>query len=129
MKPLLLDTCVFIWLASKPEHLSRAAVDILQDPTRQRMLSQASVWEIVLKYRTGKLPLPRSPRIWIEEQARLQHIQILDLEREAIYRSGELPDIHRDPFDRLIAAETLHRKMPLLSPDGPFRAYGCEVVW
>jgi PIN domain nuclease of toxin-antitoxin system len=129
MKPILLDTCAFVWLASKPAHLSPAAIEILQDTARQRTLSQASVWEIVLKFRTGKLPLPHPPRIWIEEQARLQHIHIHTLEREVLYRSGELPDIHKDPFDRLIAAEALYRKMPLLSPDAPFLAYGCKVVW
>lgn len=129
MKSLLLDTCAFIWLAGKPEHLGPVAVKILNDSTWQRSLSQASVWEIVVKYRTGKLPLPRPPRIWIEEQARLQHVHILGLERETLYLSGELPEIHKDPFDRVIAAEALHRRMTLLSPDEPFRAYGCEVVW
>ena len=129
MKSLLLDTCAFIWLAGKPEHLSPAAVEILNDPTRQRFLSLVSVWEIVLKYRTGKLPLPRPPRIWIEEQARLQHIHIFGLEQETLYLSGELPDLHKDPFDRLIAAEAMYRKITLLSPDEPVRAYGCEVVW
>lgn len=129
MKTILLDTCAFIWLASRPDQLSGPARDVLNNPTIQRTLCMASVWEIVLKYRTGKLPLPRSPRLWVEEQSRLQHIEILGLDREIVYQSGELPDVHKDPFDRLIAAEALYRKVPLLSPDEPFRSYGCQVVW
>ncbi len=126
---ILLDTCAFIWLASDPGQLGPAAKAALEDPHRERFLSLASVWEIVLKYNTGKLPLPRIPEVWIEEQARIQDITILNLERGVIYRSGELPPIHRDPFDRMIAADSLIHQMPILTPDGPYREYGCRVIW
>ncbi len=126
---ILLDTCAFIWLASDPGQLGPAAKAALEDPHKERFLSLASVWEIVLKYNTGKLPLPRMPEVWIEEQARIQDITILNLERGVIYKSGKLPSIHRDPFDRMIASDSLFHKMPILTPDGPYREYGCQVVW
>jgi PIN domain nuclease of toxin-antitoxin system len=125
----LLDTCAFIWLTSAPKHLSAEAVRVLGEAGQARHLSLASVWEICLKHRTGKLPLPQSPRYWIEEQARLQNIEILDLARESLYRSTELPAVHIDPFDRLIAAESLVHNLPIISPDEPFKTYGCRTIW
>ena len=126
---ILLDTCAFIWLASDPGQLGPAARSALEDPHKERFLSLASAWEIVLKYHLGKLPLPSKPEQWIEEQARIQDITILNLERGVIYHSGNLPPIHRDPFDRVIAADSLIHKMPILSPDRPFQEYGCKVIW
>jgi hypothetical protein len=126
---ILLDTCAFIWLASDPGQLGGDARSALEDPHKERFLSLSSVWEIVLKYHLGKLPLPSKPEEWVEEQARIQDITILNLERGVIYQSGKLPPIHRDPFDRMIAADSLIHKMPILSPDGPFKEYGCKVLW
>lgn len=126
---ILLDTCTFIWLTSDPVKLGSGAVEALEDPLRERLISTATVWEIVLKYHNGKLPLPQKPEIWIEEQARLQDISILHLEREVIYRSGHLPPVHKDPFDRIIAAESSHHRAAIVSPDTPYRDYGCNVIW
>jgi len=125
----LLDTCAFIWLTSAPGQLSAKAARMLGEESQARHMSLASVWEISLKYRTGKLPLPQAPRYWIEEQARLQNIEILDLARESLYRSTELPELHNDPFDRLIAAESLVYNLAVISPDEPFKAYGCKTIW
>jgi len=126
---VLLDTCTLIWLTSQPDQLGSEAILALSDPYKKRFLSLASVWEIVLKYHLGKLPLPQKPEEWIEEQIRIQDITILNLERAAIYQAGRLPMVHRDPFDRIIAADSLIHRMTLLSPDAPFHEYGCKVVW
>jgi PIN domain nuclease of toxin-antitoxin system len=126
---ILLDTCTFIWLASDPGQLGPVAKAALEDHHKERFLSLASVWEIVLKYYTGKLPLPRMPEDWIEEQTRIQDITILNLDRGVIYKSGKLPAVHRDPFDRMIAADALIHKMPVLTPDAPYLEYGCQVIW
>ena len=101
----------------------------MDDPANERVLSLASVWEITLKHHTGKLPLPSPPEIWIEEQLRLQDIEVVPLQRQVLYRAGSLPLIHKDPFDRVIAAEALHRDLRLLSPDAPFERCGCAVLW
>jgi len=126
---LLLDTCTFIWLCSEPEKLSDSATIALDKPSNDRALSLASVWEITLKYHSGKLPLPEEPGRWVEEQLRLQDIDVLPLQRTTLYRAGTLPTIHRDPFDRVIAADALQRDLRIVSPDMPFRAYGCAVIW
>jgi len=126
---LMLDTCAFIWLTSSPDKLGYEAVKALEDIHQERFISQASVWEIVLKYQTGKLLLPQKPEKWIEEQTQIQDITILNLERTVIYNSGNLPPIHKDPFDRIIAADALYHRMKILSPDDPYRHYGCKVIW
>jgi len=126
---LLLDTCTFVWLCSAPEKLSEPATRVLDKQSNDRALSLASVWEITLKYHSGKLPLSEQPHRWIEEQLRLQDIDVLPLQRTTLYRAGALPPIHKDPFDRVIAADALQRGLRVVSPDAPFRAYGCEVIW
>ena len=126
---LLLDTCSFIWLCSDPAKLSAAATKALDHPTNDRALSLASIWEITLKYHSGKLPLPQPPETWIEEQLRLQVIEVLPLHRDTLYRAGALPSVHKDPFDRVIAADALQRDLRLVTPDQPFTAYGCKTVW
>jgi PIN domain nuclease of toxin-antitoxin system len=126
---LLLDTCTFIWLCSDPDKLGGAAVRALDDANNDRALSMASVWEIALKYQSGKLPLPQRPDVWVEEQLRLQVIEVLPLQREMLYRASALPPVHKDPFDRVVAADALQRNLRLVTPDKPFELYRCQVVW
>ena len=126
---LLLDTCTFIWLCSDPEKLSEPATKALDEPANDRALSMASVWEIALKYQSGKLPLPQRPDIWVEEQLRLQDVNVLPLQRASLYRAAALPPVHKDPFDRVIAADALERTLCVITPDKPFEIYGCKVVW
>ena len=126
---LLLDTCTFIWLCSEPEKLSNSAAVALDDLSNDRALSLASVWEITLKYHSGKLPLPEQPDRWIEDQLRLQDTDVLPLQRTTLYQAGALPAIHKDPFDRVIAADALQRNLRIVGPDTPFKAYGCAVIW
>lgn len=126
---LLLDTCTFIWLCSEPSELGRNAVSALDKEANDRAISTASIWEITLKHHSGKLPLPEVPAVWIENQLRLQCIEALPLQRPVLYRAGALPPVHKDPFDRVIAADALHRDLLVLSPDAPFRLYGCATIW
>ena len=126
---LLLDTCTFIWLCSDPEKLSGPAAHALDEPANDRALSMASVWEIALKHQSGKLPLPAKPDVWIEEQLRFQDIDVLPLHRDVLYEAAALPPVHKDPFDRVIAADALQRRLRLVSPDKPFELYRCQVIW
>ena len=126
---LLLDTCSFIWLCSEPSKLGTKAALALDAAENTRHISLASVWEIAIKYQSGKLPLPEKPKAWIENQASQQEIEFLELDRRVIYQSGLLETDHRDPFDRWLAAEALHHQMTVISPDLPFRNFGCATVW
>lgn len=125
----LLDTCTFLWLAFEPARISGVARKILDDPGTVRRLSQASVLEIVLKYRAGKLPLPEAPDVWIPSRREFFQLENLPLDERVIYRSGNLPDGHDDPFDRLIAAHAIESGSTLLSPDTPLSLLGAARLW
>lgn len=125
----LLDTCTFLWLALDPERISPAARKILDQPGTVRRLSQVSVLEIVLKYRAGKLPLPLPPEIWIPSRRDFFQLENLPLDEAVIYRSGTLPGVHDDPFDRLIAAHAIESGSTLLSPDAPLSLLGAARIW
>ncbi len=126
---LLLDTCAFLWLALPQGKLSGEATRQINAPTSTLFFSDVSVWEITLKNSSGKLPLPDSPRKWIPRRLKFFQIQSLRLEHDAIYRSGELPRFHLDPFDRLLAAQAIEMGMTMLSPDEPLSRLGASRIW
>jgi PIN domain nuclease of toxin-antitoxin system len=126
---LLLDTCTFLWLAADPQKLSAHAVELINDPDNLLFLNEISIWEMVMKYQAGRLPLPESPRAWISKQSTYFQISHQVVTSEAIYLSGELPPIHRDPFDRLLAAQSMVQGMTVITPDKPFKKLGCDTRW
>jgi len=126
---LLLDTCTFIWLAGSPGKLSAPAQQAIEDEFNTLFLSDVSIWEITMKYALGKLPLPDPPRAWVPAQAAFFQLRRLSLETEPLYLSSELPMVHRDPFDRLLAAQAQSASMSVLTPDSPFRDLGTQVIW
>lgn len=125
----LLDTCTFLWVSQQPSMLSKAAVAAVNEPTNEMYVSDVSILEVTLKHSAGKLPLPARPRIWIAEKFAHHRFMGLSLDRGAIYRSGELPRTHPDPFDRLLAAQAIESGMTILSPDAPLSLLGASRVW
>ncbi len=126
---ILLDTCALLWLALEPERLTGAAAAAINDEEGELHFSDVSIVEIVLKYRKGKLDLPAEPRAWLPDRLAFFQLQRVPIEPEAVYRSGELPPVHNDPFDRLLAAQALITPFKFITPDPPFRAYGVETIW
>ncbi len=126
---LLLDTCAFLWLALPQGKLSPTATSMLDDPANLLFLSDTSVWEISLKHAAGKLPLPDQPRNWLPRRLAFFQVQPLALTHSAFFRSGELPRVHSDPFDRLLAAHAIEEGMTVLSPDPPLSILGASRVW
>ena len=126
---LLLDTCTFLWLALPQGKLSDQASLQINNPDNTLYLSDISIWEICLKYSVGKLPLPDAPRQWLPRRLTFFQVKPQALTHAAIYLSGELPRVHADPFDRLLAAQALEAGMTLLSPDTPLSLLGASRVW
>ena len=126
---LLLDTCALLWLAAEPKKLSAAAASKINESPSELSLSEASILEIVLKYSAGKLPLPEAPRLWIPKQLSFFQVTAIALSSETLYLAGELPKIHADPFDRLIAAESIARGFSILTPDTSIAALGAKCIW
>lgn len=126
---LLLDTCAFLWLAAEPDRIFAPARDAMDDESNRLFLSDATVWEIVLKQQTGKLPLPEAPQTWIPKQQAFFDLHRQPIDFESLFRSGELPAIHRDPFDRLLCAQAITHDFTVLTPDLPFRRLGAVTLW
>jgi PIN domain nuclease of toxin-antitoxin system len=128
LSSLLLDTCAFIWLAAEPDRLSRRARTAL-DQADDLYLSDVCVWEIGLKWQAKKLDLPYPPRRWVTEQARLWSLDRVSIEEEHLFRSLEIPQLHRDPFDRLLVSQALVRDLTIVTPDDAIRQYPLAVLW
>jgi len=126
---LLLDTCVFIWLTASPENLSPAAKRAINESRNELWLSHASVWEIHLKHFAGKLALPEKPRLWFPRQLAIWGVRDWPMDLESLYLTSDLPPIHKDPFDRMLAAQAATHALTLVSPDEVFRKYDLKVLW
>ncbi len=125
---LLLDTCTFIWLTGAPGQLSPTAQRAI-DEASELYVSDVSIWEICLKWQARKLRLPTPPRRWITEQLGVWALGRLRIESEDLFRSAELPDLHKDPFDRLLVAQALVHNARLVTPDPAIHSYPVAVLW
>jgi len=126
---LLLDTHVFIWLSLTPERLSEQVTDLLMDETNLWFLSLASVWEMQIKRQLGKLSLNLPLPELIASQQQTNGLQLLPIELNHIFTLENLPQFHRDPFDRLLIAQAITEQIPLLSIDTVFDHYPVQRLW
>lgn len=126
---ILLDTHAFIWLASSSRNFSAKARHLITANASRLHISVVSAWEISILVRKGRLELPLSPEQYVEEA--VEHLSLLEipLKREIVQRSVMLPDIHNDPFDRVLVAECLANRFTLISADKLIAQYpGIAVV-
>jgi PIN domain nuclease of toxin-antitoxin system len=114
---LLLDTQVFLWHISANPRLSVLFRDAIRDPGNEVFLSVASVWEAVIKYALGKLPLPEAPASYLPQQRETHQIASLPVEEGAFAHLAALPPLHGDPFDRILIAQALQHGMMLVTVD------------
>lgn len=127
----LLDTSAFLWLILGSPRLSAHARGLVSDPDAGAFLSVVSVWEILVKHRLGKLPLPPgTPPAALIRLERIQHgIESLALDEEAIGHLSQLPEHHRDPFDRMLICQAISGGLTLLTPDDVIRLYPVRTAW
>ncbi len=125
---LLLDTHVFLWFISGDARLSAFLRETIQDPDQTIYLSVVSVWEAIVKYQIGKLPLPADPATFIPIQRERHRLASLPLDEPSLSQLGRLPLLHRDPFDRALMAQALHHELTLVTLDQAVRAYGFPVL-
>ena len=112
--------------------LSARARAHFADPANETFLSAASAWEIAVKHRLGCLPLPAPPDEFAPFQRAAHGIEPLPVDEEAalhVAKLPDLPDVHRDPFDRLLVAQALVAGLVLLTPDDDIRRYPVRALW
>jgi PIN domain nuclease of toxin-antitoxin system len=126
---LLVDTHVWLWLQNGPERVPPSVLALLEDPANPLLLSVASIWEISTKYHVGRLPLPEPPATYVPSRLTDGGFSLLDIEQAHALRAGELPRHHRDPFDRLLIAQSQILGVPLVTGDPEVVKYDVEVLW
>jgi PIN domain nuclease of toxin-antitoxin system len=126
---VLLDTCTVIWATLAPASLSEQAREAISDEGNVVLVSAASAWEIATKVRSGKLPgAEKLERDYLEVMEVAGYTQ-LAIDTESALRAGRLVAEHRDPFDRMIAAQALALDVLVLSPDAQLDQFGVRRIW
>ncbi len=126
---ILLDTCTFLWLTNDAPELSKQARNLFQDTNNAIFLSSVSVWEIVVKNKLGKLPLPDKPELFIQEQCEKHFIENISLNNKEIFHLTSLPNYHRDPFDRMLICQAIEHDLILLTSDELIIQYPVKTAW
>ncbi|MBA2280394.1 MAG: type II toxin-antitoxin system VapC family toxin [Acidimicrobiia bacterium] len=124
---LLLDTHVFLWANAQPGRLGTAR-PLLEDERNELLVSAASSWEIAIKFGLGRLPLPEPPARWVPSRLRALGATALPVEHAHALAVGELPALHRDPFDRLLVAQATMLGIPIVTGDETIARYEVEVI-
>ena len=126
---VLLDTCTLIWATLSPSSLSQNAREIIADEANSILVSAATAWEISTKMRLGKLPgAERLERDYLDVLEAAGYTS-LSIDAASALRAGRLVAEHRDPFDRMIAAQALALDIPVLSPDVLLDQFGVRRMW
>lgn len=114
---------------SDSSELSENARSLFIDPNNDVFLSVVSAWEIIVKHRLGKLPLPEPPQKFISKWRIKHEIESLPLEEAAVLQLSRLPEYHKDPFDRILICQAIANGFVLLTPDQKITAYPVQAEW
>ncbi len=125
----LLDTHAFLWWMTDDARLSALARETIGDGANEIYVSAATGWEMAIKARLGRLQVPGDFAPFITDQIAENGFRVLAIELAHALHVHRLADHHRDPFDRILVAQSLVEGMPLLSCDAQIAAYGVELVW
>ncbi len=126
---LLIDAHALLWAMDDPAQLSSPAATALQDPSNQLLIGAGTVWEISIKVGLGKLALSLPFRKWMDRVFADLGLSVLPITVEYADRQAALPHHHRDPFDRLLIAQSLTDSIPIVTADAQFNSYGIVRIW
>jgi PIN domain nuclease of toxin-antitoxin system len=125
----LLDTHALLWWWTDDPHLSAHARNLISDQGNNILISAASAWEIATKHRLGKLSIGRQAIAQFNELIGLDNFEHLPITYLHALRAGSYAADHRDPFDRMLAAQSALENLPLITCDSAFATFGNQVVW
>ena len=121
---ILLDTHVLVWALSSPEKIKPKVQDLLVDIDNIVFVSIASLWELQIKKSLNKISLPDDFISQLQENG----FELLDINYKHIAKLDELPLIHRDPFDRMLVAQTIHENLSLVTNDLEIMKYNIKII-
>jgi len=125
---LLLDTHIFLWFISGDKRLPKSIQESIQNFDNEIYLSVVSLWETIIKFQLGKLPLPEPPEIYLPKQRERHLISSLELNESSVSRLTELPLLHRDPFDRMLICQAIEHDMTIVTVDDLVRSYPVSLL-
>jgi PIN domain nuclease of toxin-antitoxin system len=126
---VLLDTHTFLWWIIDSPRLSALAREVIRDSDNELFFSAASGWEIAIKAQLGRLQLPDNLEQFIADQLSLNTILALPIQLRHALHVYTLPQHHRDPFDRMLVAQSQIDKLPILTTDPQIAQYDVETIW
>lgn len=129
---LLLDTCTFLWLIGDVRQLSADAKAVIGDSANECRLSAASQWEAIVKHAAGRLEIdcePASVAAFLRTQRETHGVQPLAIDEAAVAHVTSLPNLHRDPFDRLLICQAIEHGLAIVTPDPLIRRYPIKTIW
>lgn len=125
----LIDTHAFLWLTGDNSRLSPTALAFMGDKSNQLLLNIVSGWEIAIKLGIGKLKLATPLEELLTSAVDRASVLLTPNRNTHIVEVSRLPLHHRDPFDRLLAAQCLSESLPIVSQDEVFDKYGVQRIW
>ncbi len=125
----LLDTHAFLWWNADAPQLSITAKAFIRDSRNEVFLSAVSAWEIAIKFSKGRLELPETPDRYVASRLSDNGFSPLPIQLSHAFEIFKLPDIHRDPFDRLLVVQSQLEGLPLLTADQELRQYDIDIIW
>ena len=125
----LLDTHALVWALAAPRLLSQAAASVIVNEDHRIYVSAASAWEIATKVRLGKFSIAETlERDFLTHMANAGYLS-LPISPEIALRAGRLTVKHKDPFDRILAAQALAEDIPIVSTDEQLDLFGVRRLW
>jgi len=124
---LLIDTHILIWFLEGNNLLSKSRRQIIANPNNDVFVSIASLWEMAIKISIGKLTLAK-PLADVIKQIVVENIEVLAISPEHTLQVSTLPFHHRDPFDRIIIAQSQVENLPIITDDDTFSNYGVKIL-
>ena len=125
----LLDTHAFLWWVTDDSRLSDTARQVIADGANEIHFSAASGWEIAIKARLGRLTVPDDLARFMTSQIEQNGLRTLAIELGHALRVHALDDLHRDPFDRMLVAQSMIENLPIVGRDKQIAAYDVEMIW
>lgn len=126
---VLLDTHVFLWWIVDDPQITEKVRKLITDGDNELFYSAASCWEIAIKAQLGKIDLPKKPDIFISDQLATNAVQSMPILASHALHVCNLPDFHKDPFDRMIIAQAQLEGLPLITSDPLMAKYDVKIIW
>ena len=126
---LLLDTHTFLWWTANDPRLSENAKEAIASAANEVFVSAVNGWEIAIKSRLGKLPLPEAPDLFMAHMVQRHAFVVLSITLAHAVHEYYLPPHHSDPFDRLLIAQAGLEKLTLVTNDALIKLYGVNTLW